>query len=281
MSNYALLPPQRAAAAAIGDLAVDCLKREVATYPKPGLVSHIDNGAHHDMDAKLLNRSAETLRPFFVRLAEAGAAGGDMDRLRIIGIEAERVMLAATGGINTHRGAIFGMGLLAAAAGFRDAYGLSAPLGNIVAARWGAQIAAGPVMLHSHGAAVSRRYGAGGARAQAAAGFPALYTYGLPALRLGRSLAPRDAEAARVQLCMALIAKLEDTNLLHRGGLGGLTFARRLAMIFLAQGGVGHPDWRRRAKMIHEAFVTRRLSPGGSADLLAMTLFTDACEAAP
>jgi triphosphoribosyl-dephospho-CoA synthase len=278
MIQVAHLRASRVDASAVAAVAVDCLRREVATYPKPGLVSHIDNGAHDDMDAALLNCSTETLLPFFIALAEAGAAGHSMDRLRVIGIEAERAMLAATQSVNTHRGAIFGLGLLCAAAGFRQAYGLSARLGKIVALRWGAQILAGPLVLHSHGAVVGRRYGVGGARMEAAAGFPTLYDYGLPALWLGRRLAPQDEEAARVQLCMALISRLEDTNLLHRGGTNGLDFARQAARSFLAQGGVARSGWRDRAHAIHQDFVARDLSPGGSADLLAMTLFVDALE---
>jgi triphosphoribosyl-dephospho-CoA synthase len=278
MIPYARRGPLSAGLPAIGSIAVDCLRREIATYPKPGLVSHVDNGAHEDMNAALLNRSAETLLPFFTQLSEAGAAGHDMDRLRAIGVDAERAMLAATIGINTHRGAIFGLGLLCAAAGFRHAYGLSAGLGEIVVSRWGGQILTGPIMLHTHGAIAGRRYGAGGARLEAATGFPTLYIYGVPALRQGRSLAPQDEEAARVQVCMALIARLEDTNLLHRGGTSGLTFARQAAREFLKQGGVGRPGWQDMARTIHQAFVTRHLSPGGSADLLAMTLFVDACE---
>src|SRR5579859_3019299 len=115
-----------------GRLAALCLNLEVKTFPKPGLVSHIDSGAHSDMDAELLHRSADTLRPFFRDLALAGAAGAGMDRLRAIGIAAERAMLAATGGVNTHRGAIFGMGLLCAAAGYRNARGLRKPLGRLI-----------------------------------------------------------------------------------------------------------------------------------------------------
>ena len=70
-----------------------------------------------------------------------------------------------------------------------------------------------------------------------------------------------------------------DTNLLHRGGLAGLRFAQRAARLFLEEGGVGRRDWRERALAVHRAFVARRLSPGGSADLLAMSLFVQACEA--
>jgi triphosphoribosyl-dephospho-CoA synthase len=272
------LPAGHTDVTGVGVLAADCLKREVATYPKPGLVSQVDSGAHDDMDAALLNHSADTLAPFFAELAEAGAGGCGMDRLRVIGIEAERTMLAATGGINTHRGAIFGLGLLCAAAGFRAAYRIRGTLGAIVAQRWGAQILAGPVALRSHGAVVSRRYGVGGARMEAAGGFPSVYRCGLAALEAGRASAPGDEEAARVQLCMALIAEVEDTNLLHRGGPDGRAFARAAARRFLAAGGVGEPAWRERAGEIHRAFVARRLSPGGCADLLAMTLFVDRME---
>ena len=115
---------------------------------------------------------------------------------------------------------------------------------------------------------------------EAAQGFPSVYEIGLPALRSGALMAPGDAEAARVQACFALIAALEDTNLLHRGGLSGLHLAQRAARGFLDDGGVGTRDWRERAQIVHQAFVARRLSPGGSADLLAMTLFVEACERA-
>ena len=256
----------------IGRLATGCLKLEIATYPKPGLVSPVDTGAHDDMDAAMMDRSAETLEPFFARLADAGAAGAGMDRLRAIGIEAEVAMMAATGGVNTHRGAIFGMGLLCAAAGFHAQYGMPGTLGTIVAHRWGAEIVHGPVALHSHGSTVARRHASGGARMEAATGFPALYEIALPALAEGRRLTA-DAEAGRVHALMALIAAVEDTNLLYRGGLDGLAFARTEATDFLAAGSVGTDDWRPRAIAIHDAFTARRLSPGGCADLLAMALF--------
>jgi triphosphoribosyl-dephospho-CoA synthase len=260
---------------AIGTLAADCLIREVETWPKPGLVSHVDSGAHDDMDVDTLRRSTRALAPYFADLAAAGANGAEMDRLRAIGIAAEAAMRSETGGVNTHRGAIFGLGLLAAAAGFRARYGVVAALGRIVTARWGAAIVGGPVDLHSHGSLVARRYHAGGARAEAAAGFPSVYAVALPALAEGRRLA-RDAEAARVHACMTLIAKVEDSNLLYRGGPDGLAFAQREARAFLAAGGVGAPDWCARAAAVHDGFVARRLSPGGCADLLAMALFVEA-----
>ena len=101
----------------IADQAVLALLHELAAWPKPGLVSHVDSGSHTDMDAAMLQASAETLRRFFAELARTGQDGADMGRLRTIGLRAEAAMLAVTGGINTHRGAIFGLGLLCAAAG--------------------------------------------------------------------------------------------------------------------------------------------------------------------
>ena len=136
-----------------------------------------------------------------------------------------------------------------------------------------------PIPLYSHGTNALRRFGAGGARAEAAAGFPHALEVGLPALRLGRRLAPDDPEAARVQSFFAILASMEDTNLLHRGGAAGLRFAQKVAARFLEEGGVAETSWRERAAAIHHAFVARRLSPGGCADLLTITLFLDALEA--
>lgn len=277
---------------AIGRLAVICLRLELETYPKPGLVSHVDNGSHADMNADTFRVSAAALEPFFADLARAGAAGAAMPALRRIGIAAESAMREATKGVNTHRGAIFGLGLLCTAAGATDSvHGRTTRigsdqrpqatighLGSIVRGHYADGILNGPALLHAPGERARRRHGVGGAPAEAAAGFPTLYSVGLPALRRGRQLQVGDAEAARVETCLALIAHLEDTNLLHRGGPEGYAFARREAARFIAEGGVAQVDWRAQAELLHHTFVDRNLSPGGAADLLAMTLFVDAFE---
>jgi triphosphoribosyl-dephospho-CoA synthase len=268
----------------IADQAVLALLHELAAWPKPGLVSHVDSGSHADMDAAMMQASAESLRPFFGELAAAGQDGADMGRLRAIGLRAETAMLAVTGGVNTHRGAIFGLGLLCAAAGCvveisREGTAV-APirLGDVVMRRWATEISRGPIPLFSHGATALRRYGAGGARGEAAGGFRSVYEVGWPALRRGRALRPDDPAAPPVQACFALIAAVSDTNLLHRGGADGMRYASEAASAFLSQGGVSTPDWRARAAAVHAAFVARGLSPGGCADLLAMTLFVDALD---
>ncbi len=269
-------------ATTIAARAVRCLLLEVNTWPKPGLVSYVDTGSHADMDARMFRKSAAAIGPYFAALAEAGARGCRFKQLRAIGLEAEIGMLEATGGVNTHRGAIFGLGLLCAAAGAQTAERVSPRLrlGAVVSRYWGEAIASGPVLPHSHGQLARRRHGAGGARLEAALGFPSIYGVALPALHRGEALAPGDPEAARVQGCFALIACLEDTNLLHRGGSEGSRFARGAARAFLNAGGVGRPDWRTEAEAVHRAFVARLLSPGGSADLLAMALFVEETETA-
>lgn len=202
-----------------------------------------------------------------------------MTTLRAIGIAAEAAMMGATGGVNTHRGVIFGLGLLCAAAGVSGGLPVyRGMLGRIVRRRWGYGIAQRPPLARSHGSEVRRRFSVGGAPAEAAAGFPHVYNVALHALRRARALRPVDGEAARVQACFALIAKVPDTNLLHRGGAEGLRFAQARAADFLDNGGVAQPAWRERAEEIHQEFVARNLSPGGSADLLAMALFVDAVE---
>ena len=258
----------------VAEMAEQSLMLEVSTFPKPGLVSDVDNGSHADMDAAMFRRSAAAIRPFFRELVIAGACHGEMATLRRIGLRAEQAMLEATGGVNTHRGAIFGVGLLCAAAGLRASnHGdVNVPLGLLVANRWGRDIAGGPRLPDSHGDMASRRYGAGGARQEAARGFPSVYEVGLPTLRAALRATVGDAAAARVQACFALIAILEDTNLLHRGGDDGLRYAQQCAQGFLDAGGVCQPHWQARAQAVHHAFVERRLSPGGAADVLAMSM---------
>ncbi len=259
----------------VADLAHKALIDELETWPKPGLVSPVDSGSHRDMDAGTLRRSAGAIAPFFAELVRAGADGTPLSGLRVIGLRAEAAMLAATGGVNAHRGAIFSLGLISAACGASGDAMSAVARAEQVGKLWGHEIVQAPPSPVSHGGRAVRRYGVGGAGAEAAAGFPTVREIGLPALRRGGRLAPGDDQAARVECLFALMAELDDTNLLHRGGAEGLRFAQDSARDFLAAGGVGAGGWRDRALALHRAFVADRLSPGGSADLLAVTLFLD------
>lgn len=269
-----------AADARIGRLAIRSLYREVALAPKPGLVTPLGNGSHGDMNFATFLRSLVALRDYFPAITACGRQLPAFAALQQLGIAAEAAMLAATAGINTHRGAIFNLGLLCAALGSLLAESrqvTSTALCAKVEMQWGAEILASasnlPAALPpSHGRVVARRYGSGGARAEAAAGFPAAREVGLPAYRAALA-ATGDGERAAVQALFALIAELDDTNLLWRGGPDGLACGRRLAGGFLAAGGVLADDWREHAAAVDRDFVARDLSPGGSADLLGVTLF--------
>jgi triphosphoribosyl-dephospho-CoA synthase len=260
----------------IGHAAIRALHTELLLYPKPGLVSAVDNGAHDDMDAGTFLRSIFALRHYFKAIASAGAAGSPFSILQHLGIEAEQRMLRATGGVNTHRGGIFCMGLLAAAAGWRHHRGLDCnaeALADTVVTVWGDGISnAGRAAANSHGDRAVRLYGARGARAEALAGFPTLLRVALPTLR---STFKRLEcwERACIQTLFATMADLQDTNLLHRGGTEGLRFVQMAARDFLDKGGVYSPAWRSRALALHGDCVALNLSPGGAADVLAAACF--------
>jgi triphosphoribosyl-dephospho-CoA synthase len=275
MRNLARLTAtdSRLAAAAIGRAATLSLYDELSLSPKPGLVTLIDCGSHDDMDAHTFMRSLFSLRRYFVRIAEAGVAGADFAVLERLGIAAEARMLAATGGVNTHRGAIFMLGLLCAAAGaaLRAHGGASDPaaLRDALRRHWGEALARRsqrPPVLP--GGVAARRHGLRSASEEAALAFPVLFETALPALKnaLARGLAPRQA---RLDTLFHIIAVLDDSNLAHRGGLAGLRDAQRAAQGFLDRGGIARPEGLQEAQAIADDFVRRRLSPGGAADTLA------------
>jgi len=312
------------AAARIGRLAVRALLREVSVAPKPGLVDRFGSGSHDDMDFMTFADSALVLGPAFVACARAGWDAGASDpsldprdggalsggaflaALRPIGLEAERAMFAATGGVNTHKGALFLLGLLAAASGAllgsraaaaRPARGSAAapalPLGD-AARLLAARIAGGSAATElptaaTAGAAAFRAHGLSGIRgevesalpslgplpaAPAAAPAPAPGPEAVPgALALLRA-APRPlGDAPCVEALLRIMLVADDTTLVHRGGLPALAFARAGARSVLASGALRTEPGRAALAAFSAAMVSRRLSPGGSADLLAAALF--------
>ncbi|MBI3198569.1 MAG: triphosphoribosyl-dephospho-CoA synthase MdcB [Rhodospirillales bacterium] len=263
--------------------AVTALHDELKAYPKPGLVSPIDSGAHPDMDFALMCKSADSLLEPMAQLAAAGREGRSFEEaLMPLGIAAERRMLAATGGVNTHRGAIFSMGLIVAA--IARAMALSARItpDSVRAAlkgEWGEALeahAARGTSAASHGALVHRKTGRDGARREAALAFPSVFEVGLPALRQALE-AGLDPNAANIQTLFALMEAVDDTTVLYRGGLEGGGFVRESASAFLAAGGCFRPGWHEKAEQLHGAFIARHLSAGGCADLLACTLLVSRC----
>lgn len=263
--------------------AIGCLYAELALYPKPGLVSLVDNGSHTDMDATTFMRSMFALRHYFSRITRAGADDASFGALKLLGIDAEARMLEATGGVNTHRGAIFGLGMLCAAIGRAAAQGVAMTpdaLRAVLLLRWGEELAAHCTQnaTTSHGLVAAALHGASGAREEAALGFPSVFEVGLPALR-GTLAARRSMRHARVDALFALMAHVSDTNVYHRGGAAGAATVREQARRFLDAGGTANPAWLERAVQCHRLFVEHRLSPGGAADLLAATCLVHAVSA--
>lgn len=269
---------RRASPAEIGRAASRALHDELALAPKPGLVSFVDSGSHDDMDANTFLRSLFALRTYFVEIAELGAAQAPFEALERCGIDAEARMLRATGGINTHRGAIFVLGLLCAAAGALHAEAAAltgAALRDALRRRWGDALQQRRARRPSlPGGLAAQRHGLRGASEEAALGLPVLFETAVPAWLDARAqgLAGR---RLRLQVFFSILAELDDANLAHRGGLAGLGFARAQAAAFLGRGGAARANALEEASAIHRAFVARRLSPGGCADMLAAACFLD------
>lgn len=264
---------------ALADTAVRALVEEAELTPKPGLVDARGPGAHTDMDLAMMLRSAESLRGAFTGMAAAAqhftAPTRELrETLAVIGRDGERAMLDATGGVNTHRGAIWALGLLLAAAVIEGPYGLE-PAEAI--ARTAGAIAALPdrnaPALDSNGLRAQARYGAPGARGEAVGGFP----HALLALRTLRTARTGGASEpqARLDALVTVMASLDDTCLLHRGGRAGLATAQRCARAVLAEGGSATPRGRAALDALDLDLGRTGLSPGGSADLLSAALFLD------
>jgi triphosphoribosyl-dephospho-CoA synthase len=267
-------PARRRYCAWVARLAVRSLYDELSLYPKPGLVSMIDSGSHGDMDAATFMRSLFSLRHYFAGITAAGMEGAPFHRLKRLGVAAEERMLQATGGINTHRGAVFCLGMLCAAAGWARAQRQPLTPDAIRASlldRWGRALAAHAAQTGaSHGLTVAARHGASGAREEAALGLPSVFELALPAMTRVQTAA-RCWDRARIEALFALMAHVSDTNVYYRGGAPGADLVRTMARRFLERGGTAHADWWHYALACHKVFSSRRLSPGGAADLLAAT----------
>lgn len=260
----------------IGRAATLALYDELALSPKPGLASFEDSGSHGDMDANTFMRSLFALRTCFVKMAWLGATGASFPHLEACGLEAETRMYVVTGGVNTHRGAIFMLGLLCAASGAAATADQQVTAQNLrqhLLARWGADLERRSGERRSlPGGIVARRFGLRGASEEAAQGFPVLFDLVWPGLVVDIE-AGLDHHQARLNAFFRSMTTLDDCNLACRGGLEGLHFGRAAAHRFLAAGGAASEAALLLARQIHKDFIARNLSAGGSADTLAAACF--------
>ncbi len=257
------------------------LTQEVSTTPKPGLVDRNNRGAHTDMDIRHFFASANALRPYFCQCAEVGFLTYNADpketfhQLRPLGIEAEQTMLRATGGVNTHKGAIFSMGLLCAAAGRLapedwQAENLLSQCAAMTAGVVETDFAGiTPENAKTVGERLFAQYGITGVRGQAENGFPAVKDVGLPVLQKGLAdkLSLNDAGAVTL---LHLLAATDDTNLIHRSDRQTQLNIRQQIQSLLESNPYPNKDV---IEKLDAEFIQKNLSPGGSADLLALCYF--------
>lgn len=247
----------------VADLAERALRLELDTTPKPGLVDRQDNGAHKDMDYALMSKSISALRPYLTRLALESAKDIDPVKIKEIGIEAEKAMLKATSGVNTHKGALFCIGLSVAAAsclacstGVVQAYSFKE-----LVSRAASEI---PAAQGTHGAEAKRSFKAVGALENARAAYPELFTDWLPYY-----LSLEGYPFRCHKTLLHIMTTLDDTNILHRRGAEGLAHAEAEAARLLedfSESGLSS---------LNKDFIRENISPGGSADMLSLTIFIE------
>lgn len=260
-------------------LACQALLYEVAITPKPGLVDRENSGSHRDMDFFTFQASAAALQPYFAQCVRIGRQGGAPEEtlraLRLPGKLAEAEMRRATVGVNTHKGAIFSMGILCGALGRldRESWGNPDRILDECAAMAKGIVSEDyrdltPETAKTAGQKLYLRYGITGVRGQAEAGFPAVREAGLPTLEAALAAGKNINEASCAAL-LALLVHTADTNMIHRGGFDGMQQATLEVREILDR--ENFPS-RETLESLDKRFIEKNLSPGGSADLLALTL---------
>lgn len=267
---------QRIAAAATRSL-LD----EVDTTPKPGLVDRRNSGSHTDMTLTHFYASAKALQPYFAECVTLGQETAaclpeeTFQLLRRAGLQAEATMYKATGGVNTHKGAIYTLGILCGSMG--RLWTGETPIAKIDAVLeecaklvgTSAQADLAAAEGKTAGEQLFLQYGMQGIRGEVAQGLPSVRDIGLPRLEaaLAQGYSHNDAG---VYALLHLITSVEDTNLYHRGGPEGAAWAKEAVQTLLTA--EPYPGMAQ-VEVLDDAFIARKLSPGGCADLLAVAYF--------
>lgn len=253
----------------IGHLASMALQAELDTTPKPGLVDRNDNGAHRDMNHALMRRSIQALHPYFVRLAQIGFDNPQPrhDEIQQVGIEAEQAMFKATGGVNTHKGALFSIGLAAVALGGMacsnnaQLHSLSNSIASLASLF--------PDTSGTHGSKAKANNKLKGALDNAREGYPQLFKAWLP-FYLDR-LAEGDRYALHKTL-LRIMCDLDDTNIVYRTSMETMQEVQAEARRVLE-----HIPETTHFEAVLQAmntdYIRRNISPGGSADMLSLVVF--------
>lgn len=282
MSTIRQLVPPTTLPYIIAHLATQALQAELDTTPKPGLVDKDSNGAHRDMDYALMQRSIDTLRPYFVKLALLGCADAlpSHTAIRDAGIEAEKAMLSATNGVNTHKGALFSMGLAVVAAAHEERK-IAANEEQILKERNGGEdvLVSLQTTIKALAASFPDTNGTHGSKAKllskgttaikgaldnAREGYEMLFAEWLPFYIERRK--ERDAHTLHKTL-LRIMCDLDDTNVIYRTDLATAEEVKQEARALL-------DNFSETAlKDMDRHYTTRNISPGGAADMLSLTVF--------
>lgn len=266
--QHSLLDPKQCARF-YAKVAVRALYDEVSLYPKPGLVSFIDSGAHKDMDGKLFMRSLFGLRHYFFQVGFQAALGGTPQQLVHWGLEAEKRMYQVTGGVNTHRGAIFALGILCSTLCRLSLQKTRFTLYDVqqsIVHFWADYLEYQHNNSNTHGTLVKQQYAVADAKLMAIEGYQLVCdTYTLLANM------QQDKVFFGLLAYQHLLLRMDDINILYRVGPKGLAFARQC----IKQGISPH---NREASIqsaidTHILFSQKNISPGGVADMLSMLYF--------
>lgn len=275
----------------LGKMARWALMEELITTPKPGLVDSYSNGAHRDMNFHTFERSAEALEPYFCQMAAYAWKHGEtpekaFEGIREIGKQAEKAMFTVTQGVNTHKGLIFSLGILCSGAAILLAdqrtpvteAGLFAMEQKMVSVPLQQELEElyrkewQETEKQTHGEQVLLRYGARGIRGEAVAGYPSVCKLAFPVMAAGVKEG-RDWNAVKLQTLCTLMSHVEDSNILSRRNVHTLENVQHTFQAFLKEGGAYQKDAEQKLKELDACFIWENISPGGSADLLAVTIF--------
>lgn len=273
----------------IAALAQRAILYEVSTTPKPGLVDRHDSGAHKDMDFFTFMASSSALFRGLYECAMEGVLFEEsdstklMDRVRVPGMRCEEAMFKATNGVNTHKGIIFSMGILCAVTGklygkYKRETFMIEDICNEVK-----EVSRNLIYKDfegidkkvklTHGERLFKEYGIKGIRGEVESGFSTVRETAVPIIRewyYKKNLLINDMF---LQLLMSIMTKSQDTNILIRGGMQNLIYAQSVSKDFLKSGGMNNPDAKRKLECMNKIFIKKNISPGGAADLLAVSIF--------
>jgi len=264
----------------INSFAIQAMIYEVSCYPSPGLVSPVSCGAHKDMDFFTFVDSTSVLSKYFMLFVQEGFSNKSckeiFDRIRIIGIEAEKDMFGKTEGVNTHKGMLFLMGVTCAAVGkaFYERKNFS-HIRHIIK-----DMVKGIVnkeLVHmdnknelSHGERLFLKYKAEGIRGEVERGIPTVFDFSLDLYKQNKDLSTNDR---LVHTLIAIMQICDDSTILHRHSIEVLNEVKEKAKEIILLGGMNSTIGRKKINTLCEEFIQRNISPGGSADLLGLTVF--------